>query len=230
MQFVDIPIERTTAATDALLALVALWGMVYVIRLARYAASAAGRWRALIWASAFGLLSLASALGAVAHGFQMAQATNDLLLQPLNLALGLTIALFCAGVIYDAWGATAARRALAALIAAGVVFFAVTRLLPGTFLVFILYEAAAMLFALAVYLWLAVRRAVPWARWMLAGILVTIVAAAVQATRAVSLTVVWPFDYNGVFHLIQLVGVVVLVLGLRQACLIDQGPVAAGAG
>ncbi len=223
MRFIDVPAEQTTAVTDALLALVALWGMLYLIRLGSRARLAVGRWRTPIWASALGLLAVASALGAVAHGFQMPQATVDLLWQPLNLALGWTIALFCAGVVYDAWGPVAVRRVLPALVVLGAAFFVVTRLAPGTFLAFILYEAVAMLFALVVYLWLAVRRTVTWARWMSAGILITIAAAAIQAAHAVALTLIWPFDHNSVFHLVQLLGVVVLVIGLGQAYRAGQG-------
>ena len=217
MQFAEIPTEQTTAVTDALLALVALAGMFHVTRLGSRAAASVGRWRTRIWASAFGLVALASALGAAAHGVQMSKATNDLLWQPLNLALGWAIALSCAGVVYDAWGQVVTRRVLPVLVVVGAAFYAVTRLVPGTFLAFILYEAVAMLFALAVYLWLAIGRAVPWAWWMSGGILITILAAATQATRAVSLTVIWPIDHNGIFHAVQTVGVVVLVIGLRRA-------------
>lgn len=62
------------------------------------------RWKATVWAWAFGLLTAASVLGAIAHGFKMSRALNDLLWQPLNPALGLTIGLFVAGVIHDLWG------------------------------------------------------------------------------------------------------------------------------
>ena len=54
---------------------------------------------------------------------------------------------------------------------------------------------------------------------MAAGITISIIAAAVQASGAVSVTVLWEFDHNGIFHLIQIAGVAVLVIGLRMALL-----------
>ncbi len=135
------------------------------------------------------------------------------------MALGLTVAMFVVGVIYDQWGLVATRRVLPILIAVAVAFFVVTVLVPGTFLAFIVYEAAAMLFALVVYILLAVRGQLTGAAVMAAGITISIIAAAVQASGAVSVTALWEFDHNGIFHLIQIVGVVVLVAGLRMALL-----------
>lgn len=74
-----------------------------------------------------------------------------------------------------------------------------------------------MFFALVVYILLAVRKRLAGAAVMAAGILITIVAAAIQASGAVFVTIIWEFDYNGIFHLIQIVGLAVLVAGLRAA-------------
>jgi len=43
------------------------------------------------------------------------------------------------------------------------------------------------------------------------------VAAAIQATQAASFTFIWPFDHNGVFHLVQMVALVVLCAGLQSS-------------
>ena len=215
IEFIDIPTEQTTAVTDILLALVALGCALYLWRIGR----ARDRYKVYVWSWAFGLLTLASALGAVAHGIVMSTKANDLLWQPINLALGLTISLFVVGVVHDAWGWPSARRLMPVLLVMGVAFFVVTRLVPGTFLVFILYEAVAMLFALGVYLWLAARRRLAGAGWMAAGILITIIAAGIQASNAVLVRFVWEFDHNGVFHLVQIVGVIVLTVGLCSALL-----------
>ena len=213
MEFIDIPTERTTAATDAILALLALVSLFYLRRIG----ASRDPYKTGIWSWAFGLLALASALGAVAHGFEMSERTNSLFWQPLNLALGLTIALFAVGVVYDLWGQAAARRILPVLIAIGVAFYGITRLIPGSFLVFVLYEAVAMLFALGAGIWLALRGHAPGAWWMAAGVLITIVAAGIQASEAVYVTLIWPFDYNGIFHIVQMAGLLVLDAGLRVA-------------
>ena len=74
-----------------------------------------------------------------------------------------------------------------------------------------------MLLALGGYIWLACQGRLEGTWLMAAGILVTIIAAGVQAGKAVSFTINWSFDHNGVYHLIQMVGIVLLVAGLRKA-------------
>jgi hypothetical protein len=218
MKFIDIPTEQTTAVTDAILALLSVGGVLYLRQIGER-----DPWKASLWAWAFGLLALAAGLGAVAHGFQMSEAVNWRFWRPLNLALGLIVALFVVGVIYDLWGRVLAQLALPVMLSVGVIFFGITLLRPGNFLVFIVYEAVAMVFALGAYGWLAATGLLLGAGWLAAGVLVTIVAAAVQAGwdgKASPLTFIWQFDQNGLYHLIQMVGVVLLLVGLRMGLLI----------
>jgi hypothetical protein len=217
-QFIDIPTEQTTAATDLLLALLAGACVFYLARIG----SARDPFKTVVWYAAFGLLTFAAAMGAVAHGFQMSARLNRILWQPLNLALGLAIAMFVVGVVYDRWGQAAAQRVLPILLAVGVIFFAVTLAIPGSFMVFILYEAVAMLFALVVFFLIATRGTIPGAWWMVAGVGITIVAAVIQALGTTRVNIIWDFDHNGVFHLVQIAGVLVLTIGLRIALLSKQ--------
>jgi hypothetical protein len=70
------------------------------------------------------------------------------------------------------------------------------------------------------YHWLSLIRQRPGAGLMTAGILVTLAAAVIQATRLVpQISVVWTFDHNGLFHIVQMLGVVLIVSGLRAAIL-----------
>ena len=80
-----------------------------------------------------------------------------------------------------------------------------------------IYEAIAMLIALTIYLQLTMQRKLGGAAFMTAGVLLTLIAAALQASKAVTFTMVWQFDHNGDFHLAQMVGVLMLVAGLRRA-------------
>ena len=50
---------------------------------------------------------------------------------------------------------------------------------------------------------------------MALGVALNIVAVAIQATRTVSFTLVWQFDHNGVFHVVETLAIAVLVVGLR---------------
>jgi hypothetical protein len=216
MRTIDIPTERTTAVTDAVLALLALGGALYLREMGH-----ASPWKAALWSWAFGFLALTAALGALAHGFQMSRTLNQWLWRPLNLASGLMIALFVVGVICDLRGLAQAQQALPIAIGVGVVFFGTT-LGTDDFRIFIVYEAVAMLFALGAYGWLAIMGRLPGAAWMAGGVLLTIIAAVVQASwkgQDDPLMFIWPFDQNGVYHLVQMAGVVLLLAGLRAALL-----------
>lgn len=203
-----IATELTTAATDALLALLTASAALY-LRGLRYA----DRRRLALWTGVLGLLAVASALGAVVHGLEMRPATFDLLWQPLYLMLGLVVALFAAAAAYD-WRGRSATRALPWLLILAVAFYGATWVFEGAFRVFILYEAAAMAFALWVYVRLAIRRR-PGAGLMAVGVALSLAAAAIQQVESISFTLIFPFDHNGAFHLVQIVAVVVLVAGLR---------------
>jgi hypothetical protein len=209
---VDAPTERTTAATDALLALLALAGLVLLWRLRPLEP-----WKVAIWSSALASLIVASALGAVAHGLQTSRGVHQVLWLGIFLSLGLLVAFFVAGAVHDLRGGRAARRAMSIMIVLGILFFAITQLIDGAFIVFIVYEALALSFALLGYLYLARGGQLPGAGVIAAGILVTLLAALIQATRLIpTITVVWTFDHNGLFHLVQMLGVVLIVSGLRM--------------
>ena len=218
MELIDIPTEQTTAVTDLVLATVAAAGIVLLRR------PGGDPWKARLWVTAFAGFAIASLLGAIAHGLKLKPATTDLLWRLLNLTLGLTVALFLVAAVYDHWGQQVARRVLPLLLAVGLGFFLTTQLRPGSFRVFVLYEALALLLALLLYVRLALVRRMPGAGAMIGGILLSLLAAAVQTRGTVAFTLIWPFDHNGVFHLIQLLGLVALLWGLRSSLAGAAGP------
>ena len=211
--------ERTTAATDALLALAAL---VLLAVLRRRTPPSFGR---AVWLAALAMMAGASVLGAVAHGLRLSDGARDVLWQPLYLALGTTMALFVVGAVRDWRGDRAARRALPAMLGLTLVFYLATRAAGGDFLVFVIYEAAALGFSLAVYTWLAARRHLAGAAAMAAALAVSLAAGAVQAADLGTVRLLWEFDHNGVFHLVQLAGIALLAAGLRRV--LDSSPLEA---
>lgn len=206
LRLVSSVTELTTAATDALLGLVCL---VMLWRLADLPST----WQRSIWMGVLVLMAVASFLGALAHGVVWSETVRTAIWQPLYLSLGLTIALFVVAAVCDWRGTEAARAFLPWMLAIGVAFYAVTWFLSGAFILFIAYEGVAMLAALVIYGWLY-SQGVAGAGLIAAGIGISIAAAVVQAT-SLQLTVVVPFDHNGLFHLIQLAGIVVLSSGVR---------------
>ena len=164
----------------------------------------------------FGLLAAASILGAIAHGFKMPAQVNRLLWQPLNLSLGLAVALFAVGSIYDFRGPAIAKRLLSPMITIGLLFYILTLITPANFRGFIIYEAGVLAFAFCAYGYLALHRRLSGAGLMCISIFIMLIAAVIQASEAVTLTLIWEFDHNGVFHLVQMGALLMLLAGLRS--------------
>jgi hypothetical protein len=209
--FTESETELTTAATDALLGVICLAAAFQLS-----ATPTAAVWKRTLWAAAFGLLSCGSWLGAVAHGLEWSDAVRTALWRPLYLSLGLAIALVFVGAVHDWAGEAMSRGVLPWALAAGVLFFALTQILGGAFLLFIVYEGAATGVALIIYSALVVTGGMPGAGAITIGIALSLIAAAVQASD-LSVRIVVRFDHNALFHLVQIASVVVLAAGLRTS-------------
>ncbi len=204
---VSSPTELTTSLTDAILAIESL-GILLAFR--------DHHWHRRIWRWIFGLLAVSALLGSIAHGLDMPENLRELLWKPLYLSLGLMLALFLIAAIADWADITTAKRLLPFSIAAGLLFFALTELFNGVFIVFILYEAIVMLSALLIYTVLAYVHHQPGSGILSAAILLNMLAAGVQSSN-LSLIMLMPFDHYGLFHLIQIVGTALLGLGAYRS-------------
>ena len=214
MKFVKDPLEQTTAATDIVLALVAFGGIVFLLGLL---SSSGELWKISIWSAAIGSIGLAAALGAVAHGLILSRTLHHFSWLVLNLALSLAISLFVVGVVYDLWGFEVSLKTLPILLITGLGFYLTTLFYPGIFFLFIVYEGVALVFALAAYIYLTIQQDLPGAYLMAAGVLASIIAAGIQANKPVVVTFIWQFDHNGIYHLVQVVGLLLLFAGLRKS-------------
>ena len=216
MKYIQDPAEQTTAITDIILALTALTGVVFLRWEPAYNSVL---WKNNIWSAAVGLIGLAAALGAVAHGLILSQSVHNRIWQFLNLSLALAVSLFVAGVVYDLWGLAACLKVLPIMLIIGIGFFGTTLCFPGIFFIFIIYEGLALIFALGAYTYLAVQGELNGAGFIAAGILISIIAAGIQAKQSISLTVIWQFDHNGIYHMVQIIGLPFLIFGLRRSML-----------
>ena len=214
MKFVKDPLEQTTAATDIVLALVAFGGIVFLLGLLL---NSGELWKISICSAAIGSIGLAAALGAVAHGLILSRTLHHFSWLVLNLALSLAISLFVVGVVYDLWGFEVSLKTLPILVITGLGFYLTTLFYPGIFFLFIVYEGVALVFALAAYIYLTIQQDLPGAYLMAAGILASIIAAGTQANKSVVVTFIWRFDHNGIYHLVQVVGLLLLFAGLRKS-------------
>lgn len=206
--------EQTTAATDLMLAGTAL-GAIWRLRTGR-------GWRARLWQLAFGLLAMSSLLGAIIHGLRLSAATRERLWQPLNASLALVISFFIMLAIGDRWGENVSRRISPALISTAPAFVWISRRFQRGFLTFIIYETVAMTIALAIYIDLAYRYRFPGAPKIAFGILVTILAAAIQNSSMELHVGGVVFDHNGLFHLVQIVGLLFLMEGAQASIVVDS--------
>jgi hypothetical protein len=200
--------EITTGATGALLGTVVILALVALRRVTPPSP------RRTVWTAAFTAFASAAFLGTVVHGLDLAPALNQGLWQPLYLLLGLALALFTVGAQADWRGWESARHWLPFALAGAAGFYVMTLIRHGDYLVFVLFEGAALLWALGVYLSLARARR-PGATMMALGLLLSIVAGALQAST-LRVTIGWPFDHNSLYHVGQLGGVLALMLGLRE--------------
>jgi hypothetical protein len=205
-------LERSTAATDLLLAGVAAVGIIVL-----NTAPSSNSWKHLVWSGAFAMIALAGLSGVVAHGWILSDRWHRRLWHLLNLSLGLAVSLFVVGVTFDLAGRDPATRMLPFMLAGAVVFFLVTLYFKGVFRIFIIYEALALCFAFLAYGWLAANRASPGSALMAGGVLISLVAALVQTRRGLTWKMFWHFDHNGLFHLLQTLGLILLIAGLRIA-------------
>jgi len=146
MKFVKDPLEKTTALTDLVLALVAFGGIVFLRSLFL---NSSELWKISIWSAAIGSIGLAAALGAVAHGLILSRAFHQRSWLVLNLALSLAVSLFVVGVVYDLWGFEVSHTTLPILLIGSLGFYLTTLIYPGIFFLFIVYEGVALVFALA---------------------------------------------------------------------------------
>lgn len=210
MELTGIATELTTPATDLGLGLVCI---ALAVRLYRF--RLLHRWKSLLWTGVFSLLAAASLLGAILHGLSLGPAVRDFLWQPLYLMLGIDVALFVLGAVYDWRGEETARRMLPVMLAVGIGFYCATLPLKGGFVVFLIFEGAAMATAMAIYAALALRKQLDGAGVIAAAIALNLAAAALQTT-SLHITIVWPFDHNGIFHLVQVIALVTLHSGLRS--------------
>ena len=106
----------------------------------------------------------------------------------------------------------AERGLLAPAIAAAGVCFALAQW-TDSFEVLVAFEAAALLLAISLYARLALRAEYPGARTVTAGLALTGIAAVAQSS-SLTLTLIVPFDHNGIFHLIQIAALPLLARGL----------------
>jgi hypothetical protein len=157
-------------------------------------------------------LVAANTLASAYHGLKLTEPMHAAVRALTELSLGLLVACFVVGTVRDLWSERTSRVMTPVMLVVALLFFALARFYQN-FLAYLLYEGSFVGFALLGYAHLAWTGRLPGAGLVCAGLFVTLLAAGVQAT-GVEVTLIWSFDHTGVFHLIQLLGVILLMVGI----------------
>ena len=210
--FTDSPTEMTTAITDVILAAQSA-AAIYIIR---RKTSARPMWTQ-VWAWVFALRSIASLIGAAAHGLEMAESIETAIWSPAYLALGLTMALFVIAAITMSVGHEKSRRFVLPAVMVAFAFFTITQIWSDSFLLFVIYECIAMLLSLTLYSMCFWQRRAAGSGLLAAGVLVGILAAVIDTQKALHVTWIWEFNNHGLFHLVQMISLLLLTIGIARA-------------
>lgn len=195
---IDIPTERTTAATDLVLAI-----QTGAMTIALALNPSLHVFRGWLWIGVFGGMFLTAGLGTVAHGFMMTRRTNTILWQILTFCFSVCYVLIISSIVHDLLGPEAGRVALAACSLLGLALVAFCIGFPA-FVPRIIYIGVGLgACILGASAWLAFVARTPGSLPMLAGMLLASVATLVEARKRFRLRLVWEFDHHSGYHFLQ---------------------------
>jgi uncharacterized protein DUF6962 len=205
--------EAATMATDFVIAVICIVFAVAIERGADGIATARG-----LWGLSFAFTAIAAMIGGVVHGFalHLEVAAKDRLWKATQYAMGLTsVAILAAAVVAFVDGA-AQRWFVGVAVAKFLGYAAVVRRRDDYAVVVVDYGTSMIaMAALATAGW--VRSGAPAAPWLVAGVVVSGVAAAVQLKKVAPHP---RFNHNDLYHVIQ---VVALYLFYRGGRLLGDG-------
>jgi hypothetical protein len=180
--------EPATLVTDYLLGLLSIWLAFKVVRVSP------------LWALGFVALALAAFLGGTWHGL----VPSDALWKATVVAAGVASFGMLAGSILAASTGTA-RVLLLALAAIKLLAYLAWILGHGEFIWVIVDTGVALAIIAALYLW-------RFNGWMLAGVAVSALAGAVQAS---GFALHRHFNHNDLYHVIQIAALLFFYRGVR---------------
>jgi hypothetical protein len=182
--------EPATVITDYLLGAVAAWVSITLSRSAQRPQR--------VWALAFAALAVGAFLGGTWHGFLR----SELLWKATVLSVG--VASF--GMVTGSALAVLRGRLLPILAAVKLALYVGWMLFHSAFIYVVIDTGSALLVVAALHLW-------RWNGFMLAGVAVSVLAGAVQAS---GFSLYQHFNHNDLYHVIQIAGVALLYQGAKR--------------
>jgi len=206
IQLIESATERTTAATDLILAVEFLLFAIFFIQ------SASDNKRAASWSIPFLLLAGAFLIGAIAHGFQMPEKTNRVLWLFLAgcSAFGLAhLVSASAGEWNPAWY----KKSVIGMSVAAIIFIGIT-VKFSSFTVYVVFIVITMTLMSWINAHCFKRSGNKKHVLIIFGAVLTVIASLLQLIKSIHFTIIWEFNYNGAFHLVQMLAGVFLGLGI----------------
>lgn len=200
--------EPATLLTDYALAGATAW-LAYLLSRAREGRSARSFWTLAFAASALGAL-----LGGTWHGFApgLAEIAQVLLWKATVLSIGVASFGMLAGSAFVTTPAAAAK-ALLAIAAAKLAIYSGWMLFHDDYVYVIADTGAAMAAVAALHGWSAIRLRDRASPWILAGVGVSALAAAVQASGFAPHRY---FNHNDLYHVIQIAAMLFFYTGAKR--------------
>jgi hypothetical protein len=206
IRFIESATERTTAATDLILAVEFLLFAIFFIK------SASNSKRAVAWSSSFLMLAGAFFIGAIAHGFQMPEKINKLLWLFLAVCSAFGLAHLVSASVGE-WKPAWYKKSVLGMSLAAIVFIGIT-VKFSSFTVYVVFIVINM----ALVSWL---NAICFEKsgnkkhlLIVLGAVFTAFASLLQLIKSIHFTIIWEFNYNGAFHLVQILAGIFLGLGI----------------
>jgi hypothetical protein len=162
------------------------------------------------WIASLLCLGVAAVLGGLYHGFDRFSSYTG-----VYFCISVLMATLCLAVITDGFGEQIARGFRWPVAGLALAFFLVARTYPTRILAFAALLTVLLVLGLVLYLHLMVTRALPGAGFLAAGIATLLVGAAMMLGN-VGFTLIWTFDRNAVYHLVQMGGCLFFYLGLSS--------------
>lgn len=203
--------EPMTIATDYAIAVVCVWFATRLI----FSPDNRQHFSRWAWGAGFLFVAAGLLLGGTNHGFAfyLSRDTMSLIWRFAYYPAGLSMALFVAGTIASSFPARRWRKVLHGLNVLGFLVFATWVTISDDNFLWVIIISAVSLGAIALFqICVFVTEKSESANWLIAGVLVSFLSAAVQQS---GIDLHLYFNHNDLYHIVQMVGLYLLFRGAR---------------
>lgn len=209
--------EPMTLFTDCLIILVAGWFGLRRLASGRECNSLSQQ----AWGIAFLFVGLGALFGGTFHGFgpQLSDAWEMLLWKGVVYSIGFSMLFAVAGTLRGTPISIRTQRTLNAANLLAFSAYAFWMIKNEDFEFVILYYVPAMLLIAGVQTWALIRHQLPGAKWLVGGVIVTLVSSYIQQS---DIDLHRNFNHNDLYHVVQIAGLYLLHRGAML--LVDHNP------